>query len=170
MSHSEMTMIRAATDSDASQTHQLIGQLQQTAGVEVVQEAAFNRQFSQALADPRFRAFVAEESGGIQGVITVWLRESLFHGGHVALIDELIIDESSRGQGVGSRPVEHIVAHCARLRCAEVEVSTEADNLAARTFYARHGFVEQGVILERELQGSSCDWERARLLLEGVQE
>ena len=82
---------------------------------------------------------------------TVWLRESLFHGGQVALIDELIIDESSQGQGIGSQLVDHVVAYCARLGCEEVEVSTEMDNLAARTFYARHGFVEQGVILEREL-------------------
>jgi ribosomal protein S18 acetylase RimI-like enzyme len=119
--------------------------------MEVAQEAAFIRQFSQALAGPHLRAFVAEESGAIQGVITVWLRESLFHAGHVALIDELIIDESSRSQGIGSQLVDHIVAYCAQLGCAEVEVSTEADNRAARTFYARHGFAEQGVLLEREL-------------------
>ena len=144
-------MIRAATDSDGSQVYQLIAQLQQFVGVEVVQEAAFIRKLSQALADPRFRAFVAEESGAIQGVITVWLRESLFHSGHVALIEELIVDESSRGQGIGSRLVDHMVAYCAQLGCAEVEVSTEAENRAARTFYARHGFVEQGVLLEREL-------------------
>ena len=144
-------MIRAATDSDGSQLYQLIAQLQQFAGVEVAQEAAFNRQFSQALADPRFRAFVAEESGAIRGVITVWLRDSLFHGGQVALIDELIVDESSQGQGIGSQLVDHVVAYCAQLGCAEVEVSTEADNRAARTFYARHGFAEQGVLLEREL-------------------
>ena len=150
-------MIRAATDLDGYQVYQLIAQLQRSAGVEVVQEVAFPRQFSQALADPHFRAYVAAESGAMRGVITVWLRESLFHGGQVALIDELIIDESSRGQGIGSRLVDHVVAYCARLGCAEVEVSTEADNLAARTFYARHGFAEQGVILERELRGSSCD-------------
>jgi len=144
-------MIRTATDSDSSQVYQLIAQLQQLTGVKVVQEAAFTRQFSQALADPRFRAFVAEESGAIQGVITVWLRESLFHGGQVALIDELIVDESSRGQGIGSRLVDHVVAYCAQLGCAEVEVSTEAENRTARTFYDRHGFAEQGVLLEREL-------------------
>jgi len=147
----EATVIRAAVDSDGFQVYQLIAQLQQFAGVEVAQEVTFKRQFRQALADPRFRAFVVEESGAIQGVITVWLRESLFHGGQVALIDELIIDESSRGQGIGSRLVDHVVAYCAQLGCAEVEVSTEADNRVARTFYARHGFAEQGVILEREL-------------------
>jgi PhnO protein len=148
------TMIRAAKHSDGSQVYQLIAQLQQFAGVEVVEEAAFTRQFRQALADPRFRAFVAEESGVVKGVITVWLRESLFHGGRVALIDELVIDENSRGQGIGSRLIDHVVAYCARLGCEEVEVSTEADNLAARGFYARHGFVERGVILERELKES----------------
>jgi len=144
-------MIRAAANSDASQIYQLMTQLQQFAGVEVVEEAAFTRQFKQALADPRFRAFVAEESGTIKGVITVWLRESLFHGEPVALIDELIIDESSRGQGIGSQLIDHVVTYCAGLGCEEVEVSTEADNLAARDFYARRGFVEQGVILEREV-------------------
>lgn len=144
-------MIRAAANPDASQVYQLIAQLQQFAGVEVVEEAAFTRQFAQVLSDPQFRAFVFEESGTIKGVITLWLRESLFHGGCVALIDELITDQSSRGQGIGSQLVDHVVAYCARLGCEEVEVSTEADNLAARGFYARHGFVEQGVILEREL-------------------
>jgi len=87
----ELTMIRAAVNSDASQIYQLMVQLQLFAGMEIIEEAAFTRQFSQVLADPRFRAFVAEESGAIKGVITVWLRESLFHGGPVALIDELII-------------------------------------------------------------------------------
>ena len=149
-------MIRVAADSDASQVYQLIAQLQQFAGVEVAEAAAFIHQFRRVLADPRFRAFVMEEAGVIKGVITIWLRESLFHGGPVALIDELIIDESSRGQGIGSQLIDHVVAYCARLGCEEVEVSTEADNLAARGFYARHGFVERGVILERELE-EGCD-------------
>lgn len=144
-------MIRAATDSDASQVYRLIAQLQQSAGVEVAGQAALVRQFSQALAEPRFQAFVVEEAGAVQGVVTVWLRESLFHSGPVALIDELIIDQDRRGQGVGSRLVEYVVGVCARLGCAEVEVSTETDNRAARAFYAAHDFVEQGVLLEREL-------------------
>jgi len=144
-------MIRAAVKSDAPQVYRLMAQLQQFAGVEVAQEAAFTRQFSQILADPRFQVFVAEDSRAIQGVITVWLRESLFHGGRVALIDELIIDEGSRGQRIGSQLVDYVVTCCTRLGCVEVEVSTEADNLAARTFYVKHGFAEQGILLEREL-------------------
>jgi len=144
-------MIRAAKDSDGPHVYPLMTQLQQSAGVEVPEEAAFVRQFRRALAEPGFRAFVAEASGEVQGAITVWVRENLFHGGPVALIDELVVDESRRGQGIGSRLVEHVVGVCAGLGCAEVEVSTEADNQAARAFYTRHGFVEEGVLLEREL-------------------
>jgi PhnO protein len=144
-------MIRAATGSDASQAYRLLAHLQQFAGVEVSEEAAFVRQFRQVLAEPRFRAFVAEEAGDVRGVITVWLRESLFHSGPVALIDELVVAEDRRGQGIGTRLLEHVVGACTALGCAEVEVSTEADNRPARAFYARHGFVEEGVLLEREL-------------------
>jgi len=144
-------MIRVATDPDASQVYQLMAQLQRSVGVEVIEEGTFIGQFRQILDDPHFRALVFEESGTIKGVITFWLRESLFHGGPVALIDELIVDQSSRGQGIGSRLMEHVVAYCARLGCEEVEVSTEVDNRAARAFYARHGFIERGVLLEREL-------------------
>jgi len=146
-------MIRTAREADIPQVYRLMAQLQRLAGVKVAGEAAFGQQFRLALSDPRFRAFVAEEAGAVQGVITVWLRESLFHGGPVALVDELIVDESSRGRGIGAQLIEHVVAYCVRLGCAEVEVSTETDNLAARRFYARHGFVEQGVLLERELPG-----------------
>jgi GNAT superfamily N-acetyltransferase len=144
-------MIRAATASDASQVYRLIKQLQQSAGVEVPAEAAFVRQFDQALAEPRLRAFVAEASGDVQGVITLWMRESLFHGERVALIDELVVDESQQGQGIGSQLVERVVEVCARLGCVEVEVSTETDNEAARRFYGGQGFAERGVLLEREL-------------------
>lgn len=143
-------MIRAARAADSAAVYRLIVQLQQFAGAEVAQEAALVRQFVQALADPRFRAFVAVRSGAVQGVITLWLRESLFHKGPVALIDELIIDEGGRGRGVGAQLVDHVVRYCAELGCAEVEVTTETDNRAARAFYAKCGFAEEGVLLERE--------------------
>jgi ribosomal protein S18 acetylase RimI-like enzyme len=145
-------MIRLATDSDAPQVYRLIAQLQRFAGIGVVKEVVFTRQFRRVLVDPRFRAFVAEESGVIQGVITVWLRENLFHSRLVALIDELVVDENSRGLGIGSQLINHTIAYYVRLGCTEVEVSTEVDNQAAREFYARHGFAERGVLLERELQ------------------
>jgi PhnO protein len=142
-------MIRAVTTSDISQVYQLILQLQKFAGVEVTPEGAFRRKFKEVLESPYFQIFVAEDSGVIQGTLSIWLRENLFHGGQVALIDELIIGEESRGRGIGSQLVDHAVAYCADLGCEEVEVSTEMGNQSARNFYQKHGFIEQGVLLER---------------------
>lgn len=144
-------MIRAVTNADVSQVYPLITQLQKYVGVEITPEGAFRKRFKEVLESPYFRIFVAEDSGVIQGTITIWLRENLFHSGKVALIDELIVGEDSRGQGVGSQLMDHALAHCADMGCEEVEVSTEMDNQEARDFYLRHGFVEQGLILEREL-------------------
>lgn len=144
--------IRPAKREDAPYIHQLLAQLQEITGVKGVAEERFIPQFERALADPRFRAFVAEEGGTVKGCITLWLRECLLHGGLVALVDELIVAEGERGRELGSRLLEHALSYCRRQGCVEVEVSTEADNVAARRFYARYGFEEQGLLLEKEFE------------------
>jgi len=132
--------VRPAKREDAPHIHRLLAQLQEITGIEGVAEERFIAQFKRAFASPRFRAFVAEEGGTVKGCITLWLREGLFHGGPVALIDELIVAEGEREREFGSRLLEHALSYCRRQGCVEVEVSTEADNIAARRFYARHGF------------------------------
>lgn len=146
-------MIRRAKTSDAPQIYPLIHQLQRVVGLAVLSKAAFHDRYHRAMVDPHFQTFVAEESGLIRGLVTIWLRENLAHGGQVALIDELIVDEGCRSQGLGSGLVDRVVAHCADLNCEEMEVTTLRDNMAAQRFYLEHHFVEKGVLLERELGG-----------------
>ena len=124
--------------------------------MEGIAEERLVAQFERALANPCFRAFVAEEGGTVKGLVTLWLRECLSHGGPVALVDELMVAESERGRGLGSQLLEHALAYCRQQGCVEVEISTEAENAAARQFYARHGFEETGVLLEREFEGGEA--------------
>jgi len=148
--------IRPAKRGDAPRIHRLLAQLREITGIEGVAEERFVAQFERALSNPCFRAFVAEDEGTVKGLVTIWLRECLSHGGPVALIDELIVAEGERGGGLGSRLLEHALAYCRQQGCVEVEISTEAENVAARRFYARHGFEESGVLLEREFEGGGA--------------
>jgi len=145
------TTIRMAGPSDAPSIYRLLVQLQGLLGVESASEEEFRLRFEAMLAEPRYRVFVAEEGGELRGFITIWLRESLFHGGPVALVDELVVAEGARGRGIGSRLLQRALDFCRQRGCVEVEVTTEADNRSARRFYARHGFREQGLLLEAEL-------------------
>ena len=110
--------------------------MREITGIEDVAEERLVAQFERALTNPCFRAFLAEEGGTVKGLVTLWLRECLSHGGPVALIDELIVAEGERGGGLGSRLLEHALAYCRQQGCVEVEVSTEVENVAARRFYA----------------------------------
>lgn len=147
--------IRRAGWEDVKGVWELIAQLQEFVSLEVTPYQEFSLRWKRVTAFPDFEAFVAEEGGKIKGLAVVWYRESLSHGGLVALIDEFIVAEGERGRGIGTRLMEYVVESCFQRGCIEVEVVTEADNFAARDFYHKLGFYEVGILLEKDREGES---------------
>jgi ribosomal protein S18 acetylase RimI-like enzyme len=97
------------------------------------------------------RLWVAEHQGRIVGLISVTLHRTLLGAGPVALIEELVVDESHRGRGVGRRLVRQVTDLARAQGLREVEVATETTNTAARDFYRACGFHTEHVLLEMEL-------------------
>lgn len=145
--------VRRAKREDALEVWKLITQLQDFLGLEITPYEKFTALWEKAIGSSQFEAFVAEEEGEIKGLATVWFRESLSHGGRVALIDEFIVAEGERGRGIGTCLLERVVSECFRDGCIEVEVVTEEGNLVAREFYRKLGFYRVGILLEREKEG-----------------
>ena len=56
------------------------------------------------------------------------------------------VDPAARGQGVGDVLVESVVAWATRQRPGEVVLRVRTVNRAASALYARHGFVESGLV------------------------
>ena len=54
-------------------------------------------------------------------------------------IDDLCVDESTRGQHVGEKLFEHIKAEAKRLGCYEVTLNVWAGNTSAEKFYEKMG-------------------------------
>jgi PhnO protein len=153
--------IREAGKEDAKAAWKLIAQLQEFVDLEITPYEEFAARWEKAIASENFKAFIAEEGEEAKGLATVWLRESLSHGGLVALIDELVVAEGERGKGIGTHLLKHVVDNCFQMGCIEVEVSTEADNFAARGFYHKLGFGEVGVLLEREKEQAGGEHEES---------
>lgn len=145
--------VRKAKSEDALEAWKLITQLQDFLGLEITPFEEFINLWNKVAGSSQFEAFVAEEEGKIKGLATVWFRESLSHGGWVALIDEFIVAEGERGRGIGTRLLEHVVNECFREGCIEVEITTEEENFVAREFYRKLGFYKVGILLEREREG-----------------
>lgn len=104
-----------------------------------------------ALTNPNSYILVAETEGKVIGFISLMTRKTIIHSSPCGLIDELVVSKRHRRKGVGKGLIKAAVEECEKLRCCEVEVSTEFTNVNAREFYKHCGFEETGVILEKHL-------------------
>lgn len=74
------------------------------------------------------------------GVALVTLRPNVWYDGHVALLDELYVVPSRRGQGIGSAIVDHLLARARATGIDLVEINVDEGDVDAQRFYVRHGF------------------------------
>lgn len=143
------TQIRPAIVSDAPAAVGLLAQLNEFGHGQV--DAGVEDRFRAMLDLPQHAIFVAQDDRGqIVGLLTVSQRWTLWHTGPCALIEELVVDEGVRGQGVGRALIQAAIEWARAQACSEVEVSTEMDNTAAQAFYRRLGFESEALLLEIE--------------------
>lgn len=151
--------VRRATWRDKEQVLNLLRQLQEaTAGVSVPPRYQVGRIFDQHVNSPLYALLVAEINPGegrkpqLAGICSMALRSTLLHAGVSALIDELVVAEELRHQGVASALLEQAVRVAEAAGCQEVEISTTWDNEPARNLYKKAGFLEEGVWMERHFE------------------
>lgn len=95
------------------------------------------------------KILLAERQSSVVGLLSYSLRPDLYHAALSCLIEELIVQEDVRGQGVGSALMTELLARLATIDCAEISVATMPDNTRAIKFYRAHGLAEECLFLER---------------------
>jgi len=76
-----------------------------------------------------------------------WAIES---GGRDALLDEIYVEDRSRG--IGAEMMYQIMERCRAAGCRRIFLETESHNRQARIFYTKHGFdIDDSVWMSREL-------------------
>ena len=109
--------------------------------------------FSLAVAHPEVSVFVAAHRLDMLGFVAVSIRPQIRLGGRLASIDELVVAESHRGQGLGRRLMNAAIKRAREMRCVRVEIQTNrARESYERGFYTKNGFTEtDSAILRMEL-------------------
>ena len=97
-------VIRSANDSDAQAALNLIAEL----GYADLSFAPFTQTFQSVLENPAMMTFVAEVNRDVVGLATVSFRPQLRLAADLFSIDEFVIADRVRGQGVGRRFLEHL--------------------------------------------------------------
>ncbi|MFA6714949.1 MAG: GNAT family N-acetyltransferase [Victivallales bacterium] len=86
------------------------------------------------------RIFLAETDGHIAGMCTVQVLTSSAEGGKVGLLEDMVVDENFRRQGVGSFLLEKatVWAEESGLKC--IQLLADKDNIPALKFYRKYNW------------------------------
>jgi GNAT superfamily N-acetyltransferase len=133
---------------------------------------AFNREFNaptpgaEVLATRLARLLAGDSTFALLGgrppvgVALVTLRPNVWYDGPVAILDELYVIPERRNAGLGTELLKAVEAEVRTHDGAVVEINVDGEDIDARRFYERHGYVhhdewadEPSLMYFRELNG-----------------
>lgn len=81
---------------------------------------------------------VAREGERIVGVASLFAVQTL--GKRLGLVEDVVVDETYRGKGLGAKLMEHIIATAREHRVAAIELTSRPAREAANKLYQKLGF------------------------------
>lgn len=98
------------------------------------------------------RLFVLRVDGAVAGMANALVTVSTAEGGHVLLLEDVIVSARHRGSGLGRRLVEHVCDWARGHGMTRVTLLADRDNPAALAFYELLGFQPSAMrVLRRPL-------------------
>ena len=109
--------------------------------------------YLQNLADPNIHYLIALENGGAAGFASVHVQCLLHHGGKIAELQEIVVAESRRGQGIGSLLFSEAEKTARAAGCLQLEVCCNRKRTDSHRFYERQGMVASHFKFTEALDG-----------------
>ena len=144
--------IRSAQPEDATEIVKLISEHASAAGESTTLTSEYVGEY---LCSPSSRILLAVTEGRIAGLLSWSLRPDLYHAGNTCLIQELIVTEQARDQGIGGALMAGLFARLMDCNCVEVSVAVMPDNLRTQKFYRSHGLSDEALLLEKHISRST---------------
>jgi GNAT superfamily N-acetyltransferase len=144
---SEQTTIEPATIDDLPQLADLLYDLFSQEADFIPNRDKQLRGLRLLLEQPnRGRIFVLRAGPRIIGMINLLITISTAEGGFVLLLEDLIVHSDHRGQGYGSRLLEHALAYAREKGFLRITLLTDKRESRPREFYEQHGFRQSGMV------------------------
>jgi ribosomal protein S18 acetylase RimI-like enzyme len=129
--------------------------------VELVQELSVSFDFPSPIDEHYVRHYLASavsdvllavDEGVTVGLLSYAIVPGLFHAADSGLIESLVVAEGRRGEGIGRQLLAQAMRLLEAAGCAEISVSTGADNEVAQKLYFEAGLTEASVLLEKHIK------------------
>lgn len=150
----ENVVVRTGTSADVPQVMQLVRELalyeraphEVTNTEELMLEDGFG-------ASPVFGLFVAEQDGRIVGIALHYIRYSTWKG-KMLYLEDIVVQESLRGQKIGARLFEECMRHCIAMNYAGMVWQVLDWNEPALNFYKKYNALLDGEWVNGKLMQS----------------
>jgi glucosamine-phosphate N-acetyltransferase len=93
----------------------------------------------------------ASDEGGLVGFCSLSIRKSLWGQGLLGYVDELVVEEGRRGEGIGTRLLQRALELAERDGCRRVELDSAFHREDAHRFYTKHGFERTCLLFGKQL-------------------
>jgi GNAT superfamily N-acetyltransferase len=94
---------------------------------------------------PNYVVYIAERNGRPVGTISLLIMDNLAHGALPSgIIEDLVVEPSSRGQGIGRRLMDFAMEICRTHGCYKMVLSSNQAREEAHRFYERLGYSRHG--------------------------
>lgn len=101
------------------------------------------------------RLFVVRQGNKVVGMANGLITISTAEGAPVLLLEDVVIAAGRRGQGLGRRLLEHVIAWAGAAGMARITLLTDADNDRAQATYGRLGFEPSAMRVMRLIMPAS---------------
>jgi ribosomal protein S18 acetylase RimI-like enzyme len=101
--------------------------------------------FDRMTSYPNYKVYVAESEDGVVGTFALLIMDNMGHlGRRSAIVEDVAVDPSVQGKGVGKVMMRHAIALAKTHDCYKVTLSSNMKRERAHAFYDSLGFERHG--------------------------
>lgn len=130
-----MERIRKATVEDKDQIYQLICDLEEFE----IDKERFSNIYDANMLNPAIYYFVYEKGEIILGFLSLHMQKLLHHTANISEIQEMIVNQSERGSGIGKSLFREAKKVSLEHNCSQMEVCCNQKRTSSHGFYRRQG-------------------------------
>lgn len=102
--------------------------------------------WDRSLASTSQRLVCAVENGDVLGFCSLSIKNSLWNEGPLAHVDELIVAERAREQGIGTGLMDYVIDLAEKAGCTRVELDSAFHREQAHAYYESKGFEKRAFL------------------------
>ena len=113
--------------------------------------AALYAVYERALSSATQQLIVGVQEDRIVGFCSLTLKNNFWKAGRIGNVDELVVDENYRGQGIGKKLISRIEEIATTNQCKQIELDSSFHRKEAHRFYERIGYKSRAYLFTKPL-------------------